>query len=58
VSETNLGGLCTNESINPWSVWKPISLNKDTLTRDLIKSAGYGVSMVNASTAESLLREV
>lgn len=58
VAETNLGGLCTSENVNPWSVWKPISSKEATLTRAIIKSADYGVSMLNATTAESLLRQV
>ena len=58
VAETNLGGLCTSENVNPWSVWKPISSKEATLTRAIIKSADYGLSMLNATTAESLLRQV
>lgn len=57
-SNNNIGGLCTNNNINIWSVWKPISLNAPTLTRDLIKNANYGISIINRTTASALLTAV
>ena len=52
-SNNNVGGLCKATNINPWSVWKPISLDAVTLTRTLIKNANYGITLKYGTTASA-----
>lgn len=59
-SNNNVGGLCKATNINPWSVWKPISLDAVTLTRALIKGANYGITIkyaTNATAAYNAVKE-
>lgn len=58
VNNNNVGGLCASEKINPWSKWKPISANATTLTLDILKSNNYGITILSAKTADSLLTAV
>lgn len=55
VSNNNVGGLCTDDAINPWSRWKPISLNATTLTDTLLANANYGITIKYSTTAAGLL---
>ena len=57
-SNNNVGGLCKSTNINYWSAWKPISCNAVTLTRALLKSNNYGITMKYATTAAGLLTAV
>lgn len=57
-SNDNVGGLCSATNINPWSVWKPISLDAVTLTRTLIKNANYGITLKYATTASATYNAV
>jgi hypothetical protein len=45
-SNTNLGGLCTNDNINVWSKWKPINSSASTLTIEILKTANYGINIL------------
>ncbi len=57
-TNNNVGGLCSSSLINPWSKWKPISLNATTMTLALLKNANYGITIKNATTASALLTAV
>ena len=52
----DIGSLCRNAKISPWSKWKPISLNCNTLTDDLLKSANYGIEIFKDYTPQRLYR--
>lgn len=56
VSETDVGKLCTHNSINKWSKWKPIRADKVTcLTDNDIKAANCGLLVYPATADHTLL---
>ena len=57
-TSTDVGTLCSSPLVNPWSKWKPISLDAVTLTATLLKNANYGISIQYATTASALLTNV
>ena len=57
-SSNNLSSLCTNENINPWSVWKPISAKVTTLDRATIKDKNYGITVIQGNTAAQLATNI
>lgn len=56
-SSRDVGTLCTHPSINKWSKWKPISLNKVTgLTIADLQSADFGLTRpVNNNNYQSVI---
>lgn len=58
VSNNNVGGLCINTNVNPWSKWKPISADVVTMTLDTLKSKNYGITIKYATTLTNLLSAV
>lgn len=42
-SYQDIGGLCTDESVNMWSRWKPIKSNISTMTLARLKENHYGI---------------
>lgn len=53
-NSTDLGALCTNPSINPWSKWKPIASTEVTLTLEHLKYMNYGITMLYHTSPRSL----
>ena len=54
----DVGALCTNSSINEWSVWKPIASTATTLTYSILENANFGINIISATTPSALLTNV
>lgn len=57
-SNTNVGGLCTNSSINHWSRWKPIHNTANTLTWQILKDSNFGINVLQANNPSTLFTNV
>lgn len=57
-SNTNVGGLCTNSSINHWSRWKPIHSTANTLTWQILKDSNFGINILQANNPSTLFTNV
>lgn len=51
----DLGTLCTSDRINPFSKWKPVNCNAERLTEGLLADAKYGITILSAPGAASLV---
>lgn len=54
VTSTDVGTLCKNSKVNPWSKWKPIKCTEDTLTDDILKANNFGIEIIEANTPAQL----
>lgn len=55
---SSLGGLCLDPTINPWSKWKPILSEVDTLTEEELRLKNYGITILWDRTCSGLLNKV
>ncbi len=57
-SSRNVSALCKHANVNPWSKWKPIASEVDTMTLDELVDKRYGLQVLEADTPEQLVEEI